>query len=292
MSYPNRNRRRRGPVYGGGGTPLPVSRVFVSGNPPNQAYIGIDTPRTAAGDYVARVLVYKQAGEQIIAWGSATDFNNSLRILGNGGVRWRPDSSSTQISLAAGMVPDDRLSLIEVSRTGATGVVSVNSTQVFSGAVPTGSTTVNAIHRQSTAYGSGIVANLNFVSGWNQNELFPIDGTEAGLTYNNFQPSDFRTFTQDGGDWLSSTPDVTNTFAAGAIFENISGFVVNRRYRATFSPAADVNTQMFGAVGNPTITAGSTEFDFEAGQATIGFNSFSGVSTGFDMEVRELLQGA
>lgn len=272
----------------------PVTRNFVSCNPSNQAYIGIDTPRTASGDYSASALVYKPAGQQIPVWNNSTGFASRLLVRADGRVSWRPgNATNTDLALPAGSVPDNRLSLIEVSRTGSTGTISVNGTQLVSGPVPTDAANVGQVFREVSVFGSGSVANLNFISGWNQNELFEINGSDAGLTYNNFQSDDIRSFTQNAdSDWLSSSPEIQNTFSAGAIFQNVPGFVSGRSYRAIFNLDLDVSVTLFDATGNPAAPSGSSSIDFTAAQSTIGFNSLGAFSAGFDMEIFELLEVA
>lgn len=123
---------------------------------------------TAAGDYEITKEVYYD-GSGLLIVGNTANFNSRVNVpSGTGRVRWRPEASSTEVQTAENVVPINQLSTITVRRTGSTGVIIVNGSQVFSGTVPTGAPQINTIGRNSTSYSSGIIANVNFVSGFTQ----------------------------------------------------------------------------------------------------------------------------
>lgn len=144
-------------ITGGGGA---VSRFFTTLVSASSQHYTIPTA-TLTGDYKISYLVF-YTGARLNLTGNTANNNSSVKINPAGDVFWRPETGATEVSttLSPGIVPDNKLSIIEVERIGSNGTITVNGVEGFNGAVPTSQCVINTIGRDSADFATGIIANV------------------------------------------------------------------------------------------------------------------------------------
>ncbi len=134
---------------------------------------------TLTGDYKISSLVYF-TGDLIGIYGNAAQFNSRTVIQADGRIDFRSDNvSPIQLMSSAGAVPVNNLSIVTVERSGSTGTITVNGSQVASGVVPTGDAVFNRIGSfGGSVFTNGIIANVNI----NDERFYPINENFATTT--------------------------------------------------------------------------------------------------------------
>lgn len=306
--------------------PVAATRNFVFGDGVDN-YIGADTPRTASGDFEFSALI--QTSSNRVQWQTIFGNDHWLSQLGfviiirSGMIAYisAGDSGVLQGSTA---ISDGRLHTIRVTRTGNTvrlyadGNLEATGTPPLRANANANSFRIGSRHENggtgAVDFFDGVIANVNFISGWNQNELFEINGSDAGLTYNNFQSDDIRSFTQNAdGDWLgveqatvSSTP-VLGDDSDPEILQIVASAIANGtriRASARFTQFIGVNNAGFTGNGVPTaspfrLTAGSVgdivggDFTVSSSASVLSLFGRAASQVAYDqVTVRELLEVA
>ncbi len=200
-------------------------RCFIELDPVLNSYYIIDTPITFTGDYKQTADVYYSTAKEPTLVGNSANSNSSFTVTPLGAVTWRADTTSTQVGTANGVVPNGKLSTIIVERIGSNGTITVNGVQEFSGAVPTGSSIVNAIGRRNTVYSSGIIANvildndgtltsfaLDEKTGTSEDSL---QGNNT-LTYSGIPEANRLSYTLIGGSYIGEDTAINGDFSNGS----------------------------------------------------------------------------
>lgn len=151
----------------------PITRFFTTLVASGSMYYTIPTV-TLAGDYKISVLVYF-SGSTLRVTGRVGTFSGRIELAANGGIGWAPANEATTVDAPSGSVPLNNLSIIEVERIGSNGTIKINGTTVFSGAVPTGSLSVNLLARQSSSFSDGILADVSISGDSLASRFYPLD---------------------------------------------------------------------------------------------------------------------
>jgi len=163
------------------------------------------------GNYNKTDKVYFR-GSVIHIWGNSANNNNRCTINADGSITWLPDGSATSVSTAAGVVVLNKFNEIDVDRTSSTGTILVKGVSVFSGAVPTGTCTIDRIGRSNVTDSTGIIANDTTTDAGTLIRSYAINknlalGTTivdsiSGQNGTAVNISSSELYTQDGADWL------------------------------------------------------------------------------------------
>lgn len=204
---------------------------------PGNTFLELAKPVTFAGDYKISASVFYQ-GADVYVSGSDSDFNGRVRVNSSGAILWRPSSSSTtQVTTGASVLLLNKLSLIEVERSGSNGTITINGSLEFSGAVETGDCVINVLGRNFTSFSDGVIANVDL-----DGEFYAISEPTADyeLPRDNIFGSDtLIPYTSIGDDWTDNL-DGSYTRVAGAANSTVSYSVADYTAGDAVSVTVDI----------------------------------------------------